>query len=167
MDNSIIHEILKKEGGFVNHPSDRGGATNFGITQKTLETYRKKPVSIKDVEKLSKQEAYNIYEDMYINKPKFYLIDDPLLKELVIDSGVHSGTHRATVWLQEVAKVTADGIIGPITTVAVNSSKSLFIPYFNKRMVFLAELITRDSKQAVFAHGWYNRLAYFLDKYNK
>lgn len=34
--------LLKHEGGFVNDPDDLGGATNKGITYKTLQAYSKK-----------------------------------------------------------------------------------------------------------------------------
>ena len=166
MINNIIDDIIRREGGFVNHQNDTGGATNFGITQRTLEAYRNRKVSIEEIRNLSKEEAFKIYYSEYVKRPKFDLINDTLLQELVIDTGVHSGTHRATIFLQEVAGVEADGLIGPITIEAVNS-KELFIPYFNKRMVFLAQLITRDNKQAVFAHGWYNRLSEFLLRYQK
>lgn len=165
MIDTIIEDIIKREGGFVNHSNDRGGPTKYGITLSTLKQY-KEDATVDDVKTLHKETARLIYRDLYIDKPGFSQIENQLLKELVIDSGVHSGTYRATIWLQEVAAVKADGIIGPITIEAVNS-KELFIPYFNKRMLFLAQLITRDNKQAVFAHGWYNRLSEFLLKYQK
>ena len=33
--DDVIEEVLRREGGYVNDPSDAGGATNFGITQAT------------------------------------------------------------------------------------------------------------------------------------
>jgi lysozyme family protein len=29
----LIEELLEREGGYVNHPNDRGGPTIYGITQ--------------------------------------------------------------------------------------------------------------------------------------
>ena len=33
--DEIIDEIIQREAGYVNHPADRGGPTNWGITAKT------------------------------------------------------------------------------------------------------------------------------------
>ncbi len=40
--------LLQHEGGFVNHPSDPGGATNRGVTKKVWEEWIGKTVSIDD-----------------------------------------------------------------------------------------------------------------------
>ena len=161
--NHIINEIIRRAGGFVNHPTDKGGATNFGITIKTLSEYRGKAQAIEDVRNLTVDEAYKIYEQNYIIKPKFHLIEDEDLKNLVVDAGVHSGTNRATLWLQEAAGVKADGIIGAITLKAVNQNPfKVYLKFLALRIKFLGRLITRNPSQAVFAAGWFKRIAEFL-----
>ena len=42
----MIDEVLSKEGGFVNHPADKGGATKYGITQRRApsSTWRSLPL---------------------------------------------------------------------------------------------------------------------------
>jgi lysozyme family protein len=164
-NKDIIKKIIKREGGFINHSADRGGATNFGITIKTLSDYRGKPQTIEDVKNLELEEAYKIYEEIYILKPKFNLIADKKLKELVVDAGVHSGTTRATLWLQEAVKVKTDGILGNVTLNAVNQNSSrVYLNFLAIRIKFLGGLITKDPKQAVFASGWFNRVAEFLER---
>ena len=35
----IIEVVLEHEGGYVDDPADRGGATNWGVTQKVYEDF--------------------------------------------------------------------------------------------------------------------------------
>lgn len=57
---------LQWEGGYSNHPNDRGGPTNFGITQKVYDEYRKahnlSTISIKDI---VNEEVEEIYYNQY------------------------------------------------------------------------------------------------------
>ena len=43
--DDLISDIIRREGGYVNHPDDRGGPTNYGITQATLSEWRRQPVT--------------------------------------------------------------------------------------------------------------------------
>lgn len=38
-NNPVIDGILSLEGGYVNNPADRGGATNWGITEATARAF--------------------------------------------------------------------------------------------------------------------------------
>ncbi|CUH44803.1 glycosyl hydrolase 108 family protein [Ruegeria atlantica] len=63
----LEHE-LKWEGGYVDHPKDPGGATNHGITCKTLASFRVKQVSKAEVKALTKKEAGRTCRLCYWNK---------------------------------------------------------------------------------------------------
>ena len=60
--------LFKAEGAYSNHKCDKGGATNYGITQKTYDYYRKKKeLCLEPVINITKQEAENIYyEDFWL-----------------------------------------------------------------------------------------------------
>lgn len=160
-----IDDVLKAEGGFVNHAADRGGPTNFGITQATLAAWRGKPVTVDDVRSMTEAEARAIYQRRYVQDPGFDRIEDAPLRHLLIDGGVHSGPATAARWLQQALGVTADGKIGPVTMAAANraSPDELYRRVLANRLRHVGRLITRDPKQAVFAEGWANRLAKFLE----
>ncbi len=122
--DQMIDGILEREGRYVNHPSDPGGATNWGITQRVARANGYSG----SMRALPKATAREIYRDEYIRKPKFLGIAeiDPLVAEEVIDSGVNAGQKRAALWFQQSLNVlnrrakdyrdiAEDGDIGPAT----------------------------------------------------
>src|SRR3954447_20124487 len=85
-----ISRVLKSEGGYVNHPSDPGGETNYGITIAVARAngYRG-PMRALPVE-----EARRIYRLKYANPVRFD--DDPAgLDYTLFDYAVNSGVGRA------------------------------------------------------------------------
>lgn len=64
----LLDYVFADEGGFSNNANDRGGRTNFGVTQIALNEYRKKyKLPFKDVASITKSEAEKIYyEDYYL-----------------------------------------------------------------------------------------------------
>ena len=173
-----LTNILRREGGFVDHPADRGGPTHFGITSATLGDWRGlgRPASREEVKALTEREARQIYTKRYLTDTRIGEIRNAKLRDLLLDCAVHHGPRRAAVWLQEAVGVTADGKVGPKTLAAVAETgrrgegrrgegrrrRPLHATILAKRLVFLGELITKDPKQAVFAKGWMVRVAEFL-----
>jgi lysozyme family protein len=142
----LIEQILDREGGYVNHSSDKGGPTNFGITQATLAAARGKAVTATDVQNMTRAEAITIYEKQYV-KPFERFSASPKLLELIVDSAVQHGTGRVQGWLMDI----------PSTDPAVNHRLLL-----RRRIQFYGEIITSNPSQAVFAKGWLKRVAEFV-----
>lgn len=157
----IILDILAREGGYVNDPKDRGGATNFGITQRTLAWWRKDPFA--DPKTLGEEEAKEILQALYIDRPGFGSLALPL-KALMVDWGVHSGPAVAIKALQEIVGVTPDGILGPLTHEGIAKVE---LPFLLKaltvaRMKMIARIVAKAPSQAKFLPGWTERVLSFL-----
>ncbi|MDZ7789743.1 MAG: glycosyl hydrolase 108 family protein [Xanthomonadales bacterium] len=168
MIDRFIDRLLVREGGYVDHPADRGGPTNYGITQGTLTDWRGEPVGAAEVQDLTAEEARGIYRDRYWTGPGFDRLVDlpPLITEFLFDTGVHSGPRTAIRMLQRAAGVTDDGLLGPVTRAAVSRTtpRRLAARLITHRGVFLGELIGRDPTQEAFRDGWANRLAEFIER---
>jgi lysozyme family protein len=165
MIHEMIDGIIEREGGYVDHSADRGGATNMGVTQSILAAYRGHPVSKDDVKNLTKQEVRQIYYDKYWVKSGFGQLNlATLVEELLLDSAVHHGVAGATKLLQKAVAVKADGVIGPVTRTVVNSmpSDKLAAALCAERVAKFGRIITNDHSQAVFAAGWMNRMRHFI-----
>lgn len=167
MIEAIINDIIRREGGFINHPIDRGGPTKYGITAKTLENWHHlgRTATSDEVARLTESEAREIYHHQYIVEPGFDAIANQALLALLVDSSVHSGPQKAVQWLQEALGVTVDGVIGPNTlaALAATDQNKLYTKVLGVRLRHLGRLITNDPKQSVFAAGWMNRMAEFVE----
>lgn len=156
-----MKHIFTWEGGYVDHPNDPGGATNFGITRKVLAQWRGKPSLPKQaVKDLTVQEAAEIYKANYWNK---ILGDDlpPSIAFLMMDAAVNSGPGRAVKTLQRSVgalgkRIKVDGAIGPNTLRAVRSvdEEKLLNEFVVRRGVFYGGLRTFTT----FGLGWARRL---------
>lgn len=118
---------FKEEGGYSNIPGDKGGPTNFGITQNTLGEWRKKPVTAADVRNLDAGEAKDIYRTKY-----WRMIEGDYLPRgvdlMVFDEAVNAGWGTSAKLLQGLVWVKQDGMIGPKTMNAVlNSDPGILI----------------------------------------
>jgi len=115
---ACIPVILNSEGGYVDDPDDPGGATNFGITEATLASWRGHPVTPDDVREMSVDEAKAIYQANYYNPA--HGPDLPAgLDLLAFDAAVNSGVGRAIILLQVAVGSLGDGHYGPNTAAAV------------------------------------------------
>ncbi len=157
------------EGGFVDHPNDKGLMTYAGITQKynsdwpgwnfiwgKLDYGRIKHNTIfPELEPLVKQ----FYEDLW-NKNNYSQIKDQNVANLLFDFGVNSGQKTAIKEIQKLVGVSSDGVMGKNTITAINASnaKSLFDKLWKRREEFYNAIIARDPSQKVFEKGWKARL---------
>lgn len=168
--DTLIDAVLKREGGYVNHPADRGGPTKYGITQATLSQWLERPVSADEVAGMSEATARDIYRTNYFIKPGYDTIPDPALQELMFDFGINSGPATATKALQtslqqmKLYPGAPDGIIGPMTRQALRGCTNFPELYFRvkcERYELYLRFIGRDPAQTVFATGWANRMDEF------
>lgn len=164
-DEDIISAILLREGGFVDHPLDKGGATKYGVTHETLESYRGHDVTVEDVKALTQNEARMIYRQKFILEPGLFVIKNDTLRALLVDMAVNHGPRNAVKLLQRALGVSDDGMVGEKTVAALGAmdAPSAYRKACAARVRFYGRIITNDPKQAVFAADWMDRVADFVE----
>jgi len=143
--------VLKHEGGFVNHPKDPGGMTNLGVTRTNWELYLDHDVTEADMRALTPEMVKPFYKKNYWDKIR----GDELpsgVDYAAYDLAVNSGTGRAAKYLQQIAGVTVDGVIGPRSMEAIKKcdAEDVVDEVCNMRMDFLKNLGTFET----FGKGW-------------
>ena len=174
--DEIINGVLEREGGYVNHPSDKGGPTNYGVTEKIALAH-----GYSNIRSLTKEQARAIYEADYWYGPRFDQVSllSPDIAAELCDTGVNMGPALAAKFLQRVLNVMnnqqklyfdlkADGQIGPRTistlkqylTSRGSKAEDVMLKALNSlqgaRYIELSEL--RQANEA-FTFGWFERVA--------
>jgi lysozyme family protein len=151
---ACLAEVLKHEGGYVDHPADPGGATNRGVTKKAWEEYVGHEVTKDDIKALTVEDVTPFYRKRYWDACKCDNLHGGV-DYVVFDVAVNSGPGRAAKFLQEAVGVTADGSIGPRTLAAANDfGPNLIINKMcDRRESFYRSLPTFPT----FGKGWLSR----------
>jgi lysozyme family protein len=159
-----LDEVLRFEGGYADHPADPGGATNMGITRKTLARWRAVTpwwgLAKSEVQALDRTEAAAIYKGSYWDRSNAARLP-PGLDLALFDFAVNSGPERAIKTLQGQLRLVTDGQVGPLTLAAIKTEIALrgvgglINALCDKRLDFLTQLATF----AVFGKGWTTRVA--------
>jgi lysozyme family protein len=113
--DKALAQTLGFEGGWSNVPGDRGGATNYGITQRTYDAWRVTTGQpAQSVDLIADEEVRAIYLADYWTPCRCEDLPE-LLALAVFDMAVNSGVNNARFTLQKALGVKPDGVIGPVT----------------------------------------------------
>ncbi len=127
--NRLLDDLIEREGGFVDHADDRGGATRYGVTEAVARAHGYRG----PMRYLPRDEALSIYRRLYWLRPRFDAVAEraPRIAAELFDTGVNMGPAVAATFLQraltalnrqgkDFADLVPDGRIGPRTLDALN-----------------------------------------------
>ncbi|MBB6122738.1 glycoside hydrolase family 108 protein [Sphingobium subterraneum] len=168
----LIDAVIAREGGYVDHPHDRGGPTRWGITQAVARMHGYKG----DMQALPRADAVAIYRRLYWETPQLdaVAVPAPGLAAELFDTAVNMGPETAVGFLQralnalnrsgrDYADLALDRRIGPATLAALNAflgtrgekGEAVLIKAVEalqgERYIALAE--SRPASEA-FVYGW-------------
>ena len=126
----LVEGLIDREGGYVDHPADRGGPTCFGITEAVARANGFSGA----MQQLPRELAEAIYKRLYWARPGFDQVatrSAPIAAEL-FDTGVNMGPAVAATFLQraltalnrngeDYPDLVPDGRLGPQTLAALDA----------------------------------------------
>ena len=128
--DSLIDELIEREGGYVNHSADGGGPTRFGITEAVARAHG----YARAMAELPREEAAAIYRRLYWLRPRFDQVASraPRVAAELFDTGANMGPAVAATFLQraltalnrggkDYPDLVPDGRVGPLTLAALDT----------------------------------------------
>lgn len=171
--DQYLDGLIKREGGYVNNPVDRGGATKYGITEAVARSNGFKG----NMRDLPLDVAKAIYQKQYWILPRFDQVNalSSLVAQELLDTGVNCGTGFAKPLLQRAlnllnnqgkagwSDLAIDGIYGTATLNALKTyldkrgkgGEKVLVRVLNimqgQRYI---EICERNPTQEQFFYGW-------------
>lgn len=178
----IIDHILVVEGEkYTNDPRDSGGPTKYGVTQKSYSNYLGRNVSAQEIQRLTREQAYDYYWKKHFVTPNFDKVFamSALIGTEVVDTGVNMGEARAGMFLQTALNafnlngtkypdLRVDGAVGIGTLECLqkylkwrgrDGERVLHAALNALQGAFYLDLAARRPKDEAFTYGWFlNRI---------
>jgi lysozyme family protein len=154
---TCFEKLIENEGGYVNHPNDRGGETKYGISKQSYPEL--------DIENISIDDAKLIYFNDFWNKNACSSLPPPINGK-VFDLSANLGAKTAAALLQRALRavgrnVKEDGIIGPQTIQAATQHEyqygAICSALKSEAAGYYRMIAEKDPSQKVFLNGWLNR----------
>jgi lysozyme family protein len=177
----LIDEVIGREGGYSNHPADRGGPTRWGVTEQVARAHG----YAGDMRTLPRDRAIAIYRAAYWDAPGWAAVANhyPQIAAELFDIGVNMGMSVGGVFLQRAlnamnlngahyADLTVDGRVGPITILAlslfrqrrgVEGGSRLLVAIRSLRGARYIDITEARPANEAFAYGWFGRMAEMLE----
>ena len=171
--SEIILDVLSAEGSFVNDPDDKGGATNFGVTQKSYSAFLGREASVDDVRNMTEEEAKECYRKDFWNPAKIDRLPENL-RHIYFDMVVNMGRRNAGKIIQQAVNtkknqtlLEVDGIVGSgtLSHVADLTLKDVLVEraMFFANNCFDGSRFAKRTSQNKFLRGWvFHRVFHFL-----
>jgi lysozyme family protein len=146
--DDAFDRLMGHEGGYVNHPNDPGGETNWGISKRSYPGLT--------IATLTREDARTIYRADFWDRVDGDALYDGVAFQ-VFDFAVNSGIGTAVRYLQRAVGVADDGHWGPASRTAAQAmTESDVIQRLNaERLDFMTRLKGWDT----FGRGWARRIA--------
>lgn len=148
--DDAFERVIGHEGGYVHDPRDPGGETKYGISRRAYPG--------EDIPHLTLQRAKLLYGRDYWGPAGCDAVPDVVRFDL-FDMAVNQGVHAAIKALQHAVGETEDGVLGPLTLQAVQSTPAhrLLFRFDAARLVAYSSL--PEDKWRAFGRGWVRRVA--------
>lgn len=149
---TFINRVLSQEGAYSNHPADKGGETNWGITKRTAQANG----YTGDMRVLSREQAIEIYRKAFWERYRCDELPESVAFQF-LDICINHGYGNAARMLQRAVGVADDGMVGDITIKAVKKlpEDDVLMRLNAERICFFTKLSTFN----VFGKGWMNRVS--------
>jgi len=142
-------DVLRHEGGYVNHPNDKGGETKYGISSRVWKD------KIKNIKELTEYQAFLIYfVEYFLNTFILDVWNETKNFQLVsklVDMNINIGLQKTQQIYQKAIE-----LLG----IEARNTQEFIDVLIKLQKEHYESIVRKNPKQEVFLRGWYKRAEY-------